>query len=78
MRKYKLVVEAELTLEDELDHLEISKFNDGDIYKQIINPDEEEYEYRLSVDFWSGDTGQTIEYADIKTIKVEEITNENN
>lgn len=74
MRKYKLVVEAEITLEDELDHLEISKFNSGAIYKQIINPDEEEYEYRLSVDFWSGDTGETIEYADIININVLEIT----
>jgi len=77
MRKYKVTVEAELTLNDFVDHIDVNKFSESSIIIHLINEENnpEECEYKLSLELWDNSYGEFIQEAIIKAINVSEITN---
>ena len=72
MRKYKVIVEAELTLDDYMDDLDLLEFNDAISF--LKQADEEEFqlnEYKFTLEL---DTGVDFFSANINKINVSEIT----
>lgn len=75
MRKYKVIVEAELILNDYMDNLDLLQFNKSKVISNLINEDDEyENEYKFYLDFWNITTPEELATADINKITVTEIT----
>ena len=75
MRKYKFVIEAELTLGDYMDEVDLLQFNRSKIIANLINEDDEyENEYKFYLDFWNITTPEELATADINKITVVEVT----
>lgn len=76
MRKYKLFVEAEFNLPIWLQDLDLKQLESSttidliDKYEEEINV----YKYQLAVELFGVSTGETASMANIKNIKVIEIT----
>lgn len=72
MRKYKVIVEAEITLEDYMNDLDLLEFNDAISF--LKQADKEEFqlnEYKFTLEL---DTGVDFFPANINRINVSEIT----
>ena len=77
-KKYKIQLEAEIEVDDYSDDINFTLFNSRNPIEFIEEEDEDwNAEYYLTLDLFEGCTGETLGTADIKTIKVEEITNDN-
>lgn len=74
MRKYKVIIEAEIELNNYLDDIDLMLFNKN---KEIIITDIDadfSSNYKLALELFNTCCGETCAIADINNINVEEIT----
>ena len=75
MRKYKFVIEAELTLGDYMDEVDLLQFNKNRIIANLTNEnDEYENEYKFYLNLWNITIPEELATACINKITVTEIT----
>jgi len=75
MRKYKVTVEAEITLEDYMDEVDLLQFNNTLSFLNQIDEEEFQFnEYKFTLEL---DTGVDYFPANINKVNIKEITNEN-
>ena len=77
MRKYKFVIEAELTLGDYMDEVDLLQFNRSKIIAKLTDEDEDDWyedEYKFYLALWNITTPEELANAYINKITVTEIT----
>ena len=77
MRKYELVIKAELILEDYMDELDLHKFNKSRTIVKLTDEDEDDWyedEYKFYLALWNITTPEELANAYINKITVTEIT----